>query len=180
VTYVRACDGESDVFPIKIGLHLGSKLSPYIFILVMDEITNDIQGDIAWCLLFADDVVLIDESRIRVDKKIRVMETNLESKDFRLSMTKTEYMCCQFSGENSDDEDVSLDGQIVFINDTFQYLRSMLQSDGEINEDINHRIRARCVKWRQASGILCDKKVPNKLKGKFYRMTIRPAIMYSA
>jgi hypothetical protein len=30
----------------------------------MDEITNDIQGDIPWCMLFADDVVLIDESRI--------------------------------------------------------------------------------------------------------------------
>jgi Reverse transcriptase (RNA-dependent DNA polymerase) len=46
VTCVRACDGESDTFPIKIGLHQGSALSPYIFTLVMDEITNDIQEDI--------------------------------------------------------------------------------------------------------------------------------------
>jgi Reverse transcriptase (RNA-dependent DNA polymerase) len=67
VTYVRACDGESDTFPIKIGLHQGSVLSPYIFALVMDEIIKDIQGDIAWCMLFADDVVLIDESRIGVN-----------------------------------------------------------------------------------------------------------------
>jgi Reverse transcriptase (RNA-dependent DNA polymerase) len=47
VTYVRACDGESDIFSIKIGLHQGSALSLYIFILVMDEITNDIQDDIS-------------------------------------------------------------------------------------------------------------------------------------
>jgi Reverse transcriptase (RNA-dependent DNA polymerase) len=46
VTCIRACNGESDVFPIKIGLHQGSALSPYIFTLVMDEITNDIQEDI--------------------------------------------------------------------------------------------------------------------------------------
>jgi Reverse transcriptase (RNA-dependent DNA polymerase) len=46
VTCVRVCDGESDIFSIKIGLHQGSTLSSYIFILVMDEITNDIQGDI--------------------------------------------------------------------------------------------------------------------------------------
>jgi Reverse transcriptase (RNA-dependent DNA polymerase) len=42
VTCVRACDGESDTFPIKIGLHQGSTLSPYFFTLVMDEITKDI------------------------------------------------------------------------------------------------------------------------------------------
>jgi Reverse transcriptase (RNA-dependent DNA polymerase) len=69
VTCVRVCDDESDIFPIKIGLHQGSTLSPYIFTLVMDEITNDIQGYIPWCMLFTNDVVLIDESRIGVNQK---------------------------------------------------------------------------------------------------------------
>ena len=32
------------------------------------------------------------------------------------------------------------------------------------------------MKWRQASGVLCDKRVPQKLKGKFYRTAIRPAM----
>jgi hypothetical protein len=59
-----ACDSESDTFPIKIGLHQVSALSSYIFTLVMDEITNDIQRNIIWCMLFADDVVLIDETRV--------------------------------------------------------------------------------------------------------------------
>jgi Reverse transcriptase (RNA-dependent DNA polymerase) len=72
VTCVRACDGESDTFSIKIGLHQGSILSPYIFTLVMDEITNDIQGDIPWYMLFTDDVVLIDESRIVVNQKLEL------------------------------------------------------------------------------------------------------------
>jgi hypothetical protein len=34
------------------------------------------------------------------------------------------------------------------------------------------------VKLRQVSGILCDKKVTNKLKDKFYRTAIRPTMMY--
>jgi Reverse transcriptase (RNA-dependent DNA polymerase) len=72
VTCVRACDDESDTFPIKIGLHQGSALSPYIFTLVMDEITKNIQRDITWCILFADDVVLIDESRIEVNQKLEL------------------------------------------------------------------------------------------------------------
>jgi hypothetical protein len=89
-------------------------------------------------------------------------------------------MRCQFSGENSDDGDASLDGRVVPMNDTFRYLRSILQSEGEIDEDVSHRIRIGWVKWRQASSVLCDKKVPNKLKDKFYRTSIRPAMMYDA
>jgi uncharacterized protein CbrC (UPF0167 family) len=37
---------------------------------------------------------------------------------------------------------------------------------------VSHRIKAGWMKWRQASGVLCDKRVPQKLKGKFYRTTI--------
>ena len=43
VTRVRTSDGDTDDFPIRIGLHQGSALSPYLFALVMDEVTRDIQ-----------------------------------------------------------------------------------------------------------------------------------------
>ena len=56
-------------FSINIDLHQGSALSPYLFVLVMDEVTRDIQGDIHWYMLFADDVVLVDESRAWVNRK---------------------------------------------------------------------------------------------------------------
>ena len=46
VTSVRTSDVDTNDFPIKIGLHQGSALSPYLFALVMDEVTRDIQGDI--------------------------------------------------------------------------------------------------------------------------------------
>ena len=55
----------------------------------------------------------------------------------------------------------------------------MLQRDGDI-DDVSHKIKAGWMKWRQASGVLCDKRVSHKLKGKFYRTTIRPAMSYGA
>ena len=47
VTSVRTSDGDTDDFLIRIGLHQGSALGLYLFALVMDEVTRDIQGDIS-------------------------------------------------------------------------------------------------------------------------------------
>ena len=131
-------------------------------------------------MLFADDVVLVDQSRAEVNRKLELWRRTLESKGFRLSRTKTEYMMCDFSTSRHEGGDVSLDGQVVAQKDTFRYLGLMLQKDGDIDEDIRHRISAGWLKWRQASSILCDRRVPQKLKGKFYRTTICPAMLYGA
>ncbi|KAG5614626.1 hypothetical protein H5410_014450 [Solanum commersonii] len=36
------------------------------------------------------------------------------------------------------------------------------------------------MKWRRASEVLFDKKIPSRLKGKFYRVVVRPALLYGA
>jgi hypothetical protein len=68
----------------------------------------------------ADDVVLVDDSRSGVNRKLEHWRETLESKVFRLSRTKTEYMRCGFSTTTHEEEEVvSLDGQIVPQKDTF-------------------------------------------------------------
>jgi hypothetical protein len=57
----------------------------------------------------------------------------VESKGFRLSRTKTEYMMCDFSATRHKDGDVTFDGQLV-AKEYFRYLGSMLQNDGYIEE----------------------------------------------
>jgi hypothetical protein len=95
-------------------------------------------------------------------------------------MSKTEYMKCDFSATTQEERDVRLDGQVVPKKDTFRYLGLMLQKDGDIDEDLSHRIKAGWLKWRQDSSVLCDPKVPLKLKDKLYRTAIRPAMFYEA
>ncbi|EMS68701.1 Inositol hexakisphosphate and diphosphoinositol-pentakisphosphate kinase 1 [Triticum urartu] len=107
VTSVRTNVGDNDDFPIKIELHQGSALSPYIFALVMDEVTRDIQGDIPWCMLFVDDVVLVIDSRAGVNRKLEICRQTLESKGFRISRTKTEYMRCSFGTTRHEEENIN-------------------------------------------------------------------------
>jgi hypothetical protein len=89
-------------------------------------------------------------------------------------------MKCDFGATTQEEGDVRLDGQVVPKKDIFRYLESMLQKDGDIDEDLSHRIKVIWLKWRQVSGVLCDPRVSLKLKGKFYRTVIRPAMLYGA
>ena len=60
----------------------------------------------------------------------------------------------------------------------FKYVGTMVQQNGEIDDDINQRIKVGWQKWKQATGVLCDKRMSARLKGKVYRTVVRPAILY--
>ena len=132
-------------------------------------------------MLFADDIVLIDETRTKVNDRLEAWRHGLESKGFKLSRTKTEYLECKFSVERDEtDCDVRLGTQPIPTRESFKYLGSIIQNSGDIDDDVTHCIGAAWTKWRLASGVLCDKKIPPKLKGKFYRLVVRPTLLYGA
>jgi hypothetical protein len=55
-------------------------------------------------------------------------------------------MKCDFSATTQEEEDVRLDGQVVPKKNIFRYLGSMLQKNGDIDEDVSHRIKAGWLK----------------------------------
>ncbi|GMP54130.1 hypothetical protein CsSME_00019390 [Camellia sinensis var. sinensis] len=132
----------------------------------MDELTINIQDDVPWCMLFADDIVLVDETREGVNTKLEIWRKALESKGFRISKTKTEYMECKFSNSNNESRgEVKIENQELPKSEHFRYLRSIITTAGEIDADVAHSIKAGWCKWRSASGVLCDKRIPTRLKG---------------
>jgi hypothetical protein len=70
----------------------------------------------------------------------------LEVKCFRLSRSKIEYMKCDFNVTTQEEGDVRLDGQVVPKKDIFCHLRLMLQKNGDIDEDVSHRIKVGWLK----------------------------------
>ncbi|GKE20105.1 retrovirus-related pol polyprotein LINE-1 [Tanacetum coccineum] len=61
-TRVQTSVRNTEFFPVDTGLHQGSAISPYLFALILDELSRGIQEDIPWCLIFADDIVLVSDS----------------------------------------------------------------------------------------------------------------------
>jgi len=72
VENIRTCGDITSNFSITIGLHKGSALSSFLFVIVMDERTRAIQDEIPWRMLFADDIVLINETRAGVNAKLEL------------------------------------------------------------------------------------------------------------
>ncbi|XP_070015932.1 uncharacterized protein [Nicotiana sylvestris] len=63
----------------------------------------------------------------------------LESKGFKLSRSKTEYLECKFSDERHQEEvEVKTDTQVIPTRDSFKYLGSIIQGNGKIDEDVTH------------------------------------------
>ena len=58
-TVARTMHGRTYEFQIKVGLHQGAGLSPSLFIVVLDLITEEFRRGLPRELLFADDLDLI-------------------------------------------------------------------------------------------------------------------------
>ena len=78
VISVRISGRITNEFPITIGFHQESTLSPYLFALVMDELTKPTQEEVSWCTLFEDHLVLADGTRSGVKFKLKIWQENVE------------------------------------------------------------------------------------------------------
>lgn len=175
-TRVRSGVGVTEGFKVKVGLHQGSTLSPFIFNIVMDVMTEEVREAVPWSMLYADDIVVCAERRDELEVKLERWRTALESRGMRISRPKTVYMC---SGMEEDGrESIRLDGEEIKRVDKFKYLGSVMDEGGDMEKEVQHRIQAGWNNWRAASGVLCDRKVPLRLKGKFHKTVVRPAMLY--
>ncbi|GKA07973.1 retrovirus-related pol polyprotein LINE-1 [Tanacetum coccineum] len=83
-THVRTTVGNTKFFPVEVGLHQGSSISPYLFTLILDELSRGIQKNIPWCMIFADDIVLFAKSAEGLYNKLESWRKALEDNGLRV------------------------------------------------------------------------------------------------
>ncbi|XP_063872421.1 uncharacterized protein LOC135106914 [Scylla paramamosain] len=64
--------------------------------------------------------------------------------------------------------------------DRSKYQGSAISVDGNEDKEVTRRMQARWRSWRDVSGVLCDRKMAVKLKGKIKKTVLRPAMTCGA
>ena len=70
VTTVRCAVGMTERFKVEIGLHQGSVLSPFLFVMVMDRLTDEVRQESPWNMMFTDDTMICSESKEQVERSL--------------------------------------------------------------------------------------------------------------
>ena len=172
-TVVRCAVRTAESFKVKLGLHQGSALSPFLFEVIMDRLTDEVRREPPWTMLLADDIVICEETRKEVKRKLVSWRYALERRGMKVSKSKTKYLC--INGEN-DDETVKIEDTKVPRVKKFKYLGSTVHESGGCEREVKKRVQAGWNGWRRVSGVICDRRLP--AKGKVYSSVVRTAMVY--
>ena len=93
----------------------------------------------------------------------------------KVSRSKTEYLCIN---RGNDDKTLKMEDAKVPRLKEFKYLESTVQESGDCERKVKKRVHAGWNGWRRVSGVICDKSLPAKVKGKVYSSMVRPAMVY--
>ncbi|KAK3553518.1 hypothetical protein QTP70_004198 [Hemibagrus guttatus] len=133
MTVVRCAVGQTEELKVEVGLHQGSALSPFLFAIVMDQLSEEVRHESPWTMMFADDIVICSESREQVEENLERRRFALKRRGMKVSRSKTEYMCMN---EREGSGTVRLQGEEVKKVQEFKYLGSTVQSNRECGKEV--------------------------------------------
>ncbi|KAK3513826.1 hypothetical protein QTP70_028853 [Hemibagrus guttatus] len=84
-TVVRCAVGQTEEFKVEVGLHQGSALSPFLFAMVIDQLSEEVRQESPWTMMFADDIVICSESREQVEENLEWWRFALERRGMKVS-----------------------------------------------------------------------------------------------
>ncbi|KAK3510776.1 hypothetical protein QTP70_022482 [Hemibagrus guttatus] len=109
-TVVR-CAVVMDQFNVEVGLHQGSALSPFLFAIVMDQLSEEVRQESPWTMMFADDIVICSESREQVEVNLERWRFALERRGMKATIIVFQAVA-EYYKQVRDDQNADLDVEV--------------------------------------------------------------------
>ena len=135
----------------------------------MDVLARGIKDLSPRCMLYADDIVLCGTRREVVEKKLEEWRWAMEDRGVKINRKKTDYLRFNEDGNLDGNSDINLQRRV----NTFKYLGATLAENGYLDAEMTHRIQSGLKNWKRISGILCDRRISLRVKGKVYKTVVR-------
>ena len=98
-TKIRVGSGLSEEFGVRVGVHQGSVISPLIFAIVVDAVTEQARKRLLNEILYANDLVRMRENLEDLRERFQRWRGALESKGMKANIRKTKVMVSGAEGE---------------------------------------------------------------------------------
>ena len=153
-------------------------LSPLLFIAVLDLISRKtVVKDAMKKLLYADDLALVANGNQELQETLEEWNGLFTSHGLTINVEKTEVL---HIGHQREELDIELTGKKLTQGDSFVYLGGALCGDGktEREREVRRRVQAGANAWRAVEGVMADRRISKRLKGKVMRTCVTPACLY--
>ena len=136
---VRTEQGLTDFFECKLGVRQGYMLGSRLFIIFINELEimlkrSEYRGISmgnaleAFLLLYADDIVLVADTVLELQRKVRVLEKFRDKLGMEVNLTKTQVIVFRNVGKTSKSETIFYLAMKVKVVTYYRYLRLMFSS----------------------------------------------------
>ena len=167
---LQGCEGG------KNGLRQGSLFSPLLFIAVLDLISRKtVVNDATKKLLYADDLALVTNGKQELQETMEewngvFYQTRAETgprEDGSAAHRPPEGRAGHRAGKTDTES-----------TDSFVYLGGAVCGDGKTEREVRRRVQAGANAWRAVEGVMADRRISKRLKGKVMSPCVTPACLY--
>lgn len=180
-------DGLSETFSTQKGVRQGCLLSPLLFSLFMDDLSDALEGGVrvggtrVKVLLYADDIVLVSESPVGLQYMINMLEKYCNVWSLKVNLEKSKIMVFRKGGKRARNESWKYDGKRIEVVNNYKYLGVLLTSSLSFQSHLAQRLTMSKNSinsiWNRFLG---HNKITLSAKFECFNMVVRSIMCYGA
>lgn len=170
-------------FETVTGLRQGCNLSGLLFNIYLNGLENQLKGGISVgnatinLLMYADDLVIIAESRDVLQKLVNKTIEHLDSLQLKVNISKTKWMVFNQKGRPQR-ESIWINRQCIEKVGSFKFLGVILQQNGSFEKAITERKNKAMGALGAMKKVMRDRSIDFNVKEKIFKATVSSILFY--
>ena len=130
-------------------------------------------------VLYADNSVLVAETREHIQDILSVFERVCDSMGLKINVRKSKVLMVE-KDQMGSCEKVRVNGEEIQEVDKFNYLEVMISTDGGMGDKVPHRVPEGRKVWRTMANLWKENMTSREVKRELYEKVVIPTVVYGS